>query len=1386
VALRILSGVHSGRFALAGANVDAGIWRELIESMFADSTGKSLVRTLAEHVDPGFMLVNAQGICLYANGAMQEMTGFSTDELSIQRLLNLPHPYDANHPLSSKDGSPLLKKSINRQPSAADEELLFHRKDGSSFHATCSIQPVQQGGQVLCFAVEVRDSALIRQIALKNLETEVTYQLAADVARIGTWDRDLSTDLVRQSARTSQILGLGNEQTILHVEELSRLILPEDLPYFGEALQAAIERNEPFDLEFRIRRKDGAVRWIATRGMGIRNAKGRPVRVSGVMFDITEKKRVEETLRATEISYQLATEAANIGTWELDFSDGVVTVSPISATMLGLPPDKKTLLSNEWRGMIFSEDLAVVMEAQKAAVNIGEPFRLVFRLYRTDGKLIWITLRGIVKKNSKGIPVKAIGVMIDATDKREAEESLRQEKQRLSLILECCSEGVYGIGADYRCTFMNRAAVAMLEFDESEPVGQIMHERLFLQNVDGSFYRPEHAKLLQALQQGATLRVEEEFLLCKDEHYMPISYSVSPMLIDGKLCGAVIIFTDITERKQAEAREKEIAAEALVAAEANAKFRTFFEQGSHFSGVMALDGTLIESNRLSLEQCGFTREETIGKKFWECGWWNRSPEIMERVREACLEAADGKLWRQEIMYFWADGSEHVSDLTLAPVTDANGKVLFVAPTGTDITDKIRYAEQLRRSEERFRSLTEFSPEAILVEQDGKFVYANEASARLLGGKTIEDLIGRSSFDFIDAEFRGLAKEHRALNTDEKRKNPVIDLSLRRLDGQIIFTQAACGEVVWEETPALQILLRDVTELKVTQDKLRLTSERLQLAIEGSGEGIWDWDIPNNRFTFSGGLDKILGRAKDATRGEAIEWKNAVHPDDYERVLATFRDALEEKKPLYECEYRLRTRNGNWKWIWARGVIVDRDEQGRPLLMTGTLSDITARKESDELAWRHANLDVLTGLPSRRLFRERLEIELLKAKRSGYQLAVLFIDLDGFKQVNDSYGHDAGDLLLMDAARRLKSCVRETDSVARLGGDEFTVILSELANLDHVELMCQEILSSLAEPFHLEKDIGYISGSIGVSLYPFDAATPDDLLRKADQAMYAAKHTGKNQFNYFTKEMDDRAHTRLHIINELRHALQEGQLEVHYQPVVELITGKIVKAEALLRWHHPTLGNVEPAEFIPMAEESGLIKPIGNWVFKQAVVCCKQCKDSAGEHFQISVNKSPIQFMAREAETNWLHFLSDQDMPANSISVEITEGVLLHASAKVEDRLMEFRDAGVEVALDDFGTGYSSMSYLQKFHIDYVKIDQSFIRNVTSDANSRTIAETIIMMAHKLGQKVIAEGIETPEQLEYLIKAGCDYGQGFLFAYPVPAENLVDMVSRQASSQRHLM
>ena len=711
-----------------------------------------------------------------------------------------------------------------------------------------------------------------------------------------------------------------------------------------------------------------------------------------------------------------------------------------------------------------------------------------------------------------------------------------------------------------------------------------------------------------------------------------------------------------------------------------------------------------------------------------------------------------------------------------PILDERGRLMRMVGVAMNVTQKKEAEERAFATEERYRQLTELSPDGILVSENGVFVYANQAAINTLGAPDILEVIGRSPFEFFHPESHEVVKARMASALEGDQTTSSVTLRLRRMDGSTAYVQTTAGEVSWNGKPAIQVLIRDVTEQKHTEDKLRIANERLKLAVEGTVEGIWDWDIPSNVFTFSGGLNQVLGFADDARYGVVAQWQHLIHPEDVERVQANFKAVLEEQASNYECEYRLKAKDGSWKWIWSRGVVIDRDQHGQPLIMTGTLTDITAKKESEELVWRHANLDALTGLPNRRSFRDRLDAEVRKAYRNNNQLALLFIDLDGFKQVNDLFGHDAGDLLLMEASHRITTCVRETDIVARLGGDEFTIVLTDLDDPNHVQFVCQKILSKLTQPFRIRNDFAYVTGSIGLTVYPYDGATSEDLIRKADQAMYAAKGAGKNQFSYFTREMDEKAHKRLHLSNELRHALASGQLRLHYQPVIDLHEGEVVKAEALLRWQHPTLGNVGPATFIPLAEESGLIGAIGNWAFKQAAACSKRFSEQTGKLFPIGINKSPVQFMHHDRDSNWLEYLDEQGIPPNSIMVEITEGVLLNPSQVVNNQLLQYRDAGITVAIDDFGTGYSSLAYLHQFDIDYLKIDQSFVNDLGDNASHRAIAETIIIMAHKLGLKVIAEGIETREQMEFLAEAGCDYGQGYFFSRPVPEEQLEHLLS----------
>jgi diguanylate cyclase (GGDEF)-like protein len=476
----------------------------------------------------------------------------------------------------------------------------------------------------------------------------------------------------------------------------------------------------------------------------------------------------------------------------------------------------------------------------------------------------------------------------------------------------------------------------------------------------------------------------------------------------------------------------------------------------------------------------------------------------------------------------------------------------------------------------------------------------------------------------------------------------------------------------------------------------------------------------------------------------------------------------------KLEFLIKGKQGTLRWLETHATPL-RAASGEITALLGLTRDITDQKQKEDLIWNQANFDALTGLPNRHLFQDRLEQETRKALRANSSLALLFIDLDRFKEVNDSLGHAKGDVLLIEAARRISGCVREADTVARLGGDEFTIIVTEFGERMHLERIAQCVIQSLFKPFDLgDGDVSYVSASIGITLYPDDANNLDELMKNADRAMYAAKQEGRNRYSYFTQPLQHEVQEKRVLTQDLRQALARNELEVYYQPIVDMASGRITKAEALLRWKHPKRGMVSPAIFIPLAEESGLILEIGEWVFREAIASIERWHKQFGRIIQVSVNKSPVQFEKAERHT-WMDHLLSTGLPIGSITVEITEGLLIKDSSKVRNQLLEFRDSGIEVSIDDFGTGFSALSCLQRFDIDYLKIDQSFVRNLTAGNSDKALVEAIIVMAHKLGIKTVAEGVETAAQRDQLIAFGCDFVQGYLYSRPVPAGEFAKML-----------
>ncbi|MEW6983911.1 EAL domain-containing protein [Colwelliaceae bacterium 6471] len=442
-----------------------------------------------------------------------------------------------------------------------------------------------------------------------------------------------------------------------------------------------------------------------------------------------------------------------------------------------------------------------------------------------------------------------------------------------------------------------------------------------------------------------------------------------------------------------------------------------------------------------------------------------------------------------------------------------------------------------------------------------------------------------------------------------------------------------------------------------------------------------------------------------------------------------------------------------------------------------------REQTNDIIKRQANYDSLTKLPNRSMMREHLNMAIHNAHRHQQKLAVIFIDLDHFKDVNDTLGHDIGDALLIETAKRLKLAIRENDIVARLGGDEFVIILVDIDDVYGVELVAEQLIKKLSKPYQLMQKVVHSSASLGITIFPDDASDIDSLLKNADQAMYGAKAQGRNGYHYFTESMREHAHNRVQLIADIRTAIEKKQFHLVFQPIVDLKTGEIAKAETLIRWQHPEKGAISPFDFIPLAEETGLIIDISNWIFQQVVQHLSYWRKTYCSNLQISINTSPVQYRDGENSiSQWLFWLQKSKLSPEAIAIEITENLLMESENYVADKLAKFRHAGISISIDDFGTGYSSFSYLKSFQTDYLKIDKSFVQNMSLDSQDMVLCEAIIVMAKKLNIQVIAEGIETEEQKRLLQKIGCDYAQGYLFSRPIPADEFEALLSQKNTHQ----
>jgi diguanylate cyclase (GGDEF)-like protein/PAS domain S-box-containing protein len=782
---------------------------------------------------------------------------------------------------------------------------------------------------------------------------------------------------------------------------------------------------------------------------------------------------------------------------------------------------------------------------------------------------------------------------------------------------------------------------------------------------------------------------------------------------------------------------------------------------------------------------------------------------------------------------------------------------------------------------------------------GRYLLVNAAAAQFLG-RPVADILGKDDSQLFSAESAGALTEiDRAIMQSGRMQTHEEHLSF--LGGDTLDFSVTKGPVLDEQGQCIGLfgISRDITERKEGARQVQRNERRLTRVIEGSDQGYWDWDLRNNTFEVSARWEAMLGYAPGEMDVSVENWPNLVHPDDFPAVQESFQRHIDGDAPLHQAEFRARTQSGDWRWILTRGRIVERDAAGKPLIMSGTHTDITERKQfelaqreastvfassyegimvvspqmritkinpaftritgygADEVVGRSpsilssgkqdgafyralwdalhqhhfwsgelwnrrkngelyaellsistvrdasgavqhyvgvfsdisqlkaheaeldhiAHYDPLTDTPNRRLLGDRLEQAIARARRGGCSLAVCYLDLDGFKAINDRLGHAVGDALLVGVTHNLQHVLRADDTLARIGGDEFVLLLSDIATPEECSTILDRVLGATSIPVTVEEHVLSTSASIGVSLYPADDADADTLLRHADQAMYLAKEAGKNQYHLFDPAADRQVQEHRKVLETLRKALAEQQFVLHYQPKVNLLTGELVGVEALIRWQHPTRGLLAPAEFLPFLDGTDLERPLGEWVIRSALAQGAAWA-RAGHPVTVSANISAAHLL----QPGFCEYLRAQleqypDLPAQRLELEVLETAALADMDLAVTVLQRCRLLGVHFALDDFGTGYSSLTYLRKLPVDLLKIDQSFIRDMLVDPDDLGIVEGVIRLAGAFNRPVLAEGVETLEHGAALLRLGCHLAQGYGIARPMPAQQLFDWLAR---------
>jgi diguanylate cyclase (GGDEF)-like protein/PAS domain S-box-containing protein len=1317
----------------------------------------------------GVALVGEDGMVLAVNPVLVGLLGLEEVALVGRPYLSLSSDEDAQRETPFFDGA--------RDGRQTSYTIIKHMQGGGgALEVECLLASYKEhGGRVFIVLVQKVEESLALEAALEL--SKLTYDEAHDgMLRVGPDAR-----LLAVNPQASAMLGRSaDELREMHLYEIDRKLVRSDWAAFWAGMRDH-DGHAAYDGLFQ--RKSGDSFAVSISAAFVHHGE---IESLFIFFrDLTDKRRKEVEEAQKSLTLKEIVAGLPIAVLVTRMSDGLILhVNPMMARAIGMTEEK--LL-----GRPVTDIYADKPQRQELVGRLkrdGEVNGFDVHLVGDHGRSFWA--RASSRVVAFGDSEAVLSTLYDISDVRAAQENLAQRttdlkisQERYALAMEASREGIYDLDLESGVLFVSPRTEAIFGI----PAHGLKTAKDWLSRIHpDDFVHYRHLAVQHF--KGHTPSLDAEYRIVSNNGGIIWirERSVCQRSPKGRATRLVGSVGDVTELKKAQEAlemanatlEHRVTERTLELRQSERRYRSIFEQAAEGIFQSTPDGRYIEASPALAKLYGYDSPDELIRNVVDisCQIYLDSRD-RERYFEVMNEKGEVRGFEYQVLR--RDGVALWVSENSRRVQGENGEVLYYEGTVEDISERKIAEEEAREKQALLEATLDNITQAVaifdfdlrLLDVNALFGRMLNLPARLMANGTHLVTIMRfmsergDQISDDDPDWQVAQGNDVMLSKVERHlvSGAVVQVSATRLgDGKVLLTYT------------------EVTDLKRREAALKQSEERYALAAQGSNDGLWDWDIKNNRVYYSPRWKSMLGCREDEIGSGIDDWFQRVHADDIDELKAALDAHLSGATTHVEVEYRIRHSDGRYRWMLLRGMSVADPQSGKPARMAGSQTDITERKRTEQQLLHDAFHDGLTGLPNRALFMDRLGQALTRSKRdSTRSFAVMFLDLDHFKYVNDSLGHSAGDSLIVTIARRLDNSRRASDTVARLGGDEFALLIEDISSKESALDIAERLRQSMSKPVNLLGQEIFPTASMGIAVAHAGYERPEEMLVDADLAMYEAKSVGRDRVALFSPEMRAHSSKQLELGSDLRRAFERNELVMFYQPIIGMQDGRIAGFEALIRWRHPVKGIVPPGDFIPLAEETGLIIPIGWWVIEESSRRMQAWNLTRGEESQMmmSINISARQFKEPGLIDRIADLIEENSLTAAQIKLEITESLLMDNPEVATEWLSNLKALGVSLSIDDFGTGYSSLSYLHRFPFDYLKVDRSFVATMFEKRENMEIVRAIVALGTNLGMQIIAEGVETVEQYEMLRELGCHFAQGYYFSRPIPEADAQALMNR---------